>query len=643
MKNLCLILGLCCFLMPQTFAGSVCKSERSKSFGQMLASLEPKADLDLIDLDIFSHSSIVAGYEYEVESAYTKGLYKRTDKWLITPKLADEEENNIAEGVDVKLSAKLENQTVASFTRFFKDPCEAMRTKPYSPRRIPLKASIALGPKFHTGDYFLFRGSVGVVTTAEILKMLGSSMWGVTLSGSYLMQGFYQVHIVRLDDTHIRLKVVVHRGITLSAALGLGYENEFEVFGVNAVNNQLEKLVNTNPVKVQSDFKQSRVFMIDYILDLTEPEVVTAFEKMLPKAKNFTMLGLVNFLRNQKNLEADSLLDLTPIEDLYKRDFAANNVKRVKRNLKTSSEQTTYGFGVYLGNKVLGFKAQKEFSTALLNIRNDDDTTAKYVLKSWEKNWESRFLSSWHKNLDEDSFRALSLANSEFMDLKPLSLVKHVNQTKKRIGFYDFEEVKAKLKLALPLEIYSKIPWENWPQGRKDNFHNFGYRYELAISPAIILETPQLAAEEVSDLFKRYIRRNHLTVTDYFNLSAISAFTNQDLFDMELRKMSKLLENALNPVLNMKERLAIISNLRSNEIFSKSGMGFLIGLNPQRMKQLCHLDLDISSNEALIEYEYGANEMTELYKKILTIKSALDDDSLDLLREAESISMPKAD
>ena len=67
-----------------------------------------------------------------------------------------------------------------------------------------------------------------------------------------------------------------------------------------------------------------------------------------------------------------------------------------------------------------------------------------------------------------------------------------------------------------------------------------------------------------------------------------------------------------------------------------------MALRPEKMKQNYHFDLDISSNEAIIDYSYGDSELSSLYKKILTIKAALDDDALDLLREAESISLPKA-
>jgi hypothetical protein len=63
-----------------------------------------------------------------------------------------------------------------------------------------------------------------------------------------------------------------------------------------------------------------------------------------------------------------------------------------------------------------------------------------------------------------------------------------------------------------------------------------------------------------------------------------------------------------------------------------------MNLSGDRMKNLYQVDLEISSNEAIVDYTYGDAQMSALYKKILSIKAALDDDAYDLLREAESVS-----
>lgn len=638
-----LILGLLVFWTFNASAARECKTERSRTFAEQLATLEPKADLDLIDLDLFPGGSVVSGYEYEVQPAYTKGLYSRTDSWLVETGLKPGHEFNISEGFDGKISAGLQQQTVATFTRFFNDPCKAMKANPYSPRRIPLKAKIALGPKFNVGDYFLFRGSAGFVASAEILSLIGSSVWGVGLSGSYLMEGFYQIHIVRLDDKHVRFKVVAHRGKTISASLGVGYEKEFDVFQITGLNNQLEKFVNTKPVKIQTNFSRSKVFMVDYVLDLTDEKVAEAFEKVLPKLKMFKNLQMTQAFRKM-DLDSNILLDLSPLEDLYRSDYQDESVKRIKRNLRTSSEQNAYGFGLHVGNKILGFKLDKGVSTALMSIKADDDSVQRFLLKSWERNWDGRFLYSFVRSTKEDSLSALFSADQNFEELVPVNIVKRMQHKRNKFSFRDFQKLKRTLKKSLPAEIYKTIPFQNWPQTAKKKFVNYGLRFELLMAPESILEAPALKPDEIKILFKDHILSKGLTMEDYFSESGNSDYNSsvEDQFDYSLANMARHLSKALDQNIPAKERVNLITNLRANTLFKESGISFLMSLRPDKMKQNYHFDLDISSNEAIIDYSFGDSEISILYKKILTIKAALDDDALDLLREAESISLPKA-
>lgn len=638
-----LILGLGLIWTFTASAARECKTERSRTFAEQLATLEPKADLDLVDLDLFPGGSVVAGYEYEVQPAYTKGLYSRTDSWLVETGLKPGHEFNISEGFDGKISAGLQQQTVATFTRFFNDPCKAMKANPYSPRRIPLKAKVALGTKFNVGDYFLFRGSAGFVASAEILSLIGSSVWGVGLSGSYLMEGFYQIHIVRLDDKHVRFKVVAHRGKTISASLGVGYEKEFDVFQINGLNNQLEKFVNTKPIKIQTNFSRSKVFMVDYVLDLTDERVAEAFEKVLPKLKLFKNLQMTQAFRKM-DLDSNILLDLSPLEDLYRSDYQDQSVKRIKRNLRTSSEQNAYGFGLHVGNKILGFKLDKGVSTALMSIKADDDTVQRFLLKSWERNWDGRFLYSFVRSTKEDSLSALFSADEKFEELVPVNIVKRMQHKRNKFSFSDFQKLKRTLKKSLPADIYRTIPFQNWPQTAKKKFVNYGLRFELLMAPESILEAPALKPDEIKILFKDHLLSKGLTMEDYFTVAGNSddSTSVEEQFDYSLANMARLLSKALDQKIPAKERVNLITSLRANTLFKESGISFLMSLRPDKMKQNYHLDLDISSNEAIIDYSFGDSEISILYKKILTIKAALDDDALDLLREAESISLPKA-
>lgn len=638
MKRLSFVLAL--VVLTPAYGARHCKTGLSQSAAEQLAKLEPKADLDLLNLDIFSKGSVVAGYEYQVESAYTKGLYSRSDSWQISGDYKPE--RDISKGFDLKISGGVAALTMAKFTRFFKDPCAAMKSTPYSPKRIPLKTTIALSPKFQTGDYFLFRSSIGFIASAELLQMMGN-VWGVTLGTSYLVQGFYQLHIVRLDETHIRLKVIAHRGDTFSGSVGVGYQSEFDIFAVNALNNGVERFVNTQPVRVQGDDKRSKVFMVDYVLDLTDPEVAQAFDGMLLKAKDIKEIGLIKAFKQLKNLESNILLNLSELEKLYQSDFRLSRIKRIHRNIKTTSNQNMIPLGVQFGNKLLGFKIDNRTSTSLMANRKENDSVQNYLLKSWENISEGRFLISIIRSVHEEFFRALFSTDEQYASLSPVAIVKHINLKKSAISYKDFLQIKARMNKLLPDDIYNQVPWSNWTQTKKTKFENFGMRFELAISPELIANLPQLKASEIEVLFKDYITKKNLVPSDFIQTQETDFNTSETWFPYALRAMAKTLEKALDQSKSSRERVSYISELRSNQIFEDTGLGFLISLRSNKIKENMHLDLDITSNEAMIEFEFGDSKLTEVYKKILSIKAALDDDALDPLREAESLSMPKAD
>jgi hypothetical protein len=617
-----------------------CKSKRAKTAAEQIASLNPQTDFNLIDLDLFSSGTFTSGYEYEVEPAYTKGLYARKDTWQIEAKGVAERSVEMEQEWDLNLSAGPQYKTQATFTRFMKDPCEAMLAVPYAPNRIPLKSTIALGPHFHVGDYFLFRSSSGFVMSGEMVGLLGTPLWGMTLGGNYAMEGFYQLHIVRLDDQHIRFKIVGHRGRSFRASLGIGYKEKFEVFEIKALNKQLERFVNTKPVSLYANKGNSRVFMVDYVLDLQDENVSQAFDQVLKKIKNFKSLHPTAPFREQTDLENNFLLDLTPLEELFRSDYANNTVKRIRRNLRTTSEQDAYVMGLDAGNKVFGFKLNGGSATSLMNITNPGDVVERYLLRTWETSWESRFLYSYKKNRSDDSLSTLFSADNNFRDLFPLNVVRQLSQRKTRLSYKDFRKLKLKIKKALPQIVYNQIPFGDWRQGQGENYFNFGLRYELLMTPESVMTAPELSAEEIKTRFRAYIADKNLGPQDFFRAAGKdpSYDTAENEFNSSLESLSLRFSRALDRSIPIEKKLEEITKLKSNILFAESGLGFIMSLHPFHMKELFHLDLDISSNEANIDFSYGLSQNTDLLKKILSIKAALDDDAFDLLKEAESLS-----
>lgn len=645
MRILVVLLILGAWSPSSATAALECESGKKLSYAEQIARLDPKFDLDLVDFDFLNGGGAVAGYEYEVEPAYANGLYSRTDRWKIDTKAVPSDVFEISEGFDVSGAAGLKFAAEARFIRFVKDPCQAMTLMPYTPRRMPLRARRAIGEKFNIGDYFFFRGSSAFVASAEVLSMLSSGFWGAGFSASYLLEGFYQLHIVRLNETQIRMKVLGHRGQRGSASVKVGWQGDFEVFSVSALDNGLEKIVNTTPIRLSANKSKANIFMLDYVLDLSDPDVAAAFDKVLANASGFKQLRLANPFKDQGDLTGMLLLDLSPLEKLFQEDRRAGNIGRLKRNLRTSSSQTSAGWGVDLGNRIFGWEWDKQSADSVMHVRNDDNSVRRYLLRAWETRSEGRFLYNWSKTKKRAGMRALFETDKNDKNARPINLVSFLTRKKNRLSHGKFLKIKKKLKKALPDAVFKMIPWRKWGQEPSDKYTNFGMRYDFVVAPEALTEAPQLSAEEIGRMFTDHTFKKGLGYEDFFwrhrsVRERIQRWVSpQEQFEESLEIFSRWMAELLNKKTPFKRRMKVLGRLKSNELFQASGLGFLMTLLPDRMQELYHLNIYLSANESKVEFNYGDSRLSALYKKLLTIKAALDDDGLDLLREAQSLSI----
>jgi hypothetical protein len=416
-------------------------------------------------------------------------------------------------------------------------------------------------------------------------------------------------------------------------------------FGVEKIDGKLEKFVIKNPISLSANGKKSDVFMVDYILDLSDKEVSVAFEQVLRKVKDFKSIQYANPFKKKTGLEDSLLLDLTPLEDLFRKDYDLGTVARIKRNLRSASDQKSYGISLTLGNSFIGANFGGSRSTAQIRIRQPDDSLEHYVLKSWDVDFEGKFLGSWQKVENNHGFRTLSLSDERFKNLLPLNFIKTISYKRNRFSYNAFNSLQRSLRKYLPLEIYSDIDWLGWDQGEKNKLFNVGLRFLLVMNPAVLNELPVLSRGEIRNLFRDHVYSKGFTESDFYNSYKDGRIyiTAERQFSTALYQISKYLEIALGQKESLGNRVQAILSLRHNLLFKEVGLSFLMVLRPDLQRKYFHLFFNLSSVKDELEYSFGDQELATLYRKILIIKAALDDDGLDLIREAQSISMSTAE
>lgn len=633
------VLLILIFPLTQIAEASHCKNQKWLSAAEQIARLDPKISFNVLDFNYFQTK---LGYRYRVDPAYADGLYSRTDKWEIKLSSVPDFEWNIRDNVRTNLSLGPHVGAAASFIRFRKDPCEAIKLLPKAPNRMPLRASSAIGEHFNIGDYFLFRGSAGMVISPKILSTIGTGFWGAQPGISYLIEGYYQFHLVRLSETKVRLKVLGHKKRDKEFSLSAGWFGDFEVFGVGLIDNPIEKIVNPKPLRVVAKNRKSNIFMVDYILDLSDPDVEVAFNKVIAKAKRLLQIELANPFKG-KDLSTMLLLDLVPLENLYEHDRTQNREDRITRNLKTSSNQNSNHFGVDLGSKIIGINWDKESSISYMNLKDEDDKDEYYVLRSWENKRNGRFIFGSTRSEERNGTRMLFETNDKFKKWEPVNLVSYLIKKKNRLNFNRLQKVKLRLKKALPYEVYLRTPWHKWIQERRKKDKNFGLRFQFAVSPEVISKAPQLDREEISRLFKNHILNKGLRFEDYFfpyedSRNDSRLVTAEEQMDLSLLSFSRRMEKLLHRDTPLRERIKYLKRLSRHKLYKESGLSFMVSLGRQKLSDLYHASINMSSNNNRIVFDYGDGRLSKTYFKLLSVKAALDDDAIDLIREAESLS-----
>lgn len=637
------IAALAIILVPVfASANSFCEGRRALSYAEQLANLGPGFDLDLLDAELFPGGSVVSGYEYEVEPAFTDGLYARFDRWKIGSQLIPTDTDEMRDesgsstfGVGAKGSIE------ASFVRFFKNPCEAGLSKPYAPNRAPLKSKHAIGSKFLVGDYFIFKSQVGFVVSLDILKLLGTPLWSANLGGSYLVDGAYQVYIIRQDQDHIRFKVLARRGRDLSLGLRVGWSGEFDVFKVSALDRQLKRQVNPEPLKVAFHDTNAQVFLVDYVLNLRDPMVARAFDTVVRKMGTFENIRLASPFRDTTELEQALLLDLSPLEELYRSDSQNGDVSRIVRNLRTSSRQDGRSAGIDFGNKILGFEYDATSSTSRMTLRNSDDSLERYLLRSYDRTFDGHFAWSFSRLFQKKSFEMLLKANDDFSELKAINVVQTLEKKDKKLKYSEYLQIKKGLKKLLPLVVFEKIPFHLWEHQSQQALENFGLRSQIVLNPRLILDSPKMSPDEIVELYRSYIAQKGFAARDFYSdvpHGRGGKRTAEEQYRFSLRNIADRLSRASDPTLPDLERLENFMSLRLNSLFAQTGLGFLLTLRPE---QSVRYDLNMSANSARIDFAIGDSSIADFYRKLLSIKAALEDDGLDLRREAESLTITK--
>lgn len=623
MKNILILLAY--FISLSVSSRTI---DENSSLSDRLLAVE--AELSLAEFSMFPGGSFAAGYEFEVAPAFTKGLYSRRDTWQVGLKAGTSSNHDITDGINYTLAGGVYNQTELTFYRFFHKYKDAYLTLPYTFRNLPLTSKNTLSDRFEVGEYFQLKSTFGAIVSVDMLKVLNPN-FAATVGAHYFTEAGFQTQIIKLDEKRVRLKVTTRLGKGRGATFDLGYTGMLDIFTIDQLNNALEKYLIKTPLRFDLSKTYSQIILSDYVLDLSDPAVAHAFDRLFIEARSIKNLSTV-FKNRGLDVESNIVLDLTRLEDLYQRDLARGNISRIVRNLRTHSRQETDTLRARIENIFLKFRSQKDISTAFMKVQQTTNDWEYYIFRSWGTETQSNFLYTWQTRLVNRT-QALFSTDKNFENLMPVNIVRNIQQQDNSLSPNEFRILERRLLKMLPTNAWKKMDLTSW---REKKHKNFGMKLQMIFSPEVFENLPQLSAAQIRTAFRNFLERKGLEGRDYFMDAA--DVTAEEILTGAIHKFSLVAAKALNPKLSMNERFQAITSLRGNHIFKDSGFAFFGDLLGSNEVNNFHVDLYLSSNDREVKVQHGDIEASLLYKKLLSIKSSLDNETYDILLEAESLN-----
>lgn len=600
-----------------------------------IADLEIKFNLDFFDIDLFEGINLSSRYRYEVEPSYEAEYFSRIDKWRLN---ADISVGDIIENSSpVYFNIKRNSEVV--FVRQFKSKKDAIKALPYSFNKLPVKAEIA--DKLEPGDFVSLPANLtvafGATTNFGPAKIPGSA--GIY----YVAHGQFLVHIYKMKDNKVRLKIIAERGSSRGANAKV--EADVEFAGISVVDRAIERVFDLEFLDTGASKGTGHQLIIDYVFDMNNQEARDAYDRVLNSSFKFKDLSIFAKNITHGNMENSLVSTFEKAEDLAMNDLEKEN-KRVERLFKGFNDFSFKRRNIKLSVILANFKKDNRYTQNNIAFEDDHGERNYFYYPTYTRNKKAK-LRTWPLDLKEETETQLfglapTKSNGESDYYSDFGL----NYYRKDKSFNAEEQAKVHQILMdnMPLALYEKINWDEWKDfDRKRNVRIF---FQVIFKGNAFEEVKGLSASQVEDRILDYLEERDRLYTGKFSgiLGGIwRRITNTfSINKREARKLARQLHAIIsNETLKGASKIKALMDLREKPIFRQLGVGFLASLLDQS-----HLDDKVYYEIKLVatdveplEISYGERAYSELYEQLLQIHAALNNRSYDMRIKGPKIQL----
>lgn len=661
------------------------KEKVKEKIEEELLKMDISASLDIASIDIIDGINLSSKYRYLVEPSYQDKYYTRIDKWDLN--------TNINPGtilknyVETPFSFGVNRNSSFVFVRQYQDKAKALSALPYTPYKIPLTAKKALA--LNVGDFVSIPANLNLSIGIGASTSLAASP--VVINGSinsfYVISGNFTIQVFKLDEKHVRVKLIASRSQNMGVNSRLKAEIEvmgFEIFSDRNENDEtddneggfgakadraISKQINKQAVRFVDRFIDREFFdfgmgftpgaayIADYIFDLTDSEAVDAYNQILHSAYKLKDIVAFDHFFSAKKLQ-EKLLTTTDLADTlasrYKDEKYEN--RKVMRVFKGFNNYKGFNRHIKFGVLIASYQKNTTYTENKITFIDKNEKSMEFFYPTYSSFFENK-LGKWMFSLKDESnktyFGLIPRKNNENVEHKSPDLGLTFERKDKTLTRNEQRLVGKFILNQLPLSFIRDLKLDQWRNGGKKTDSRIYFQVILKSMGFDYLRL--YSKEELTSRLITYLKEKRLVdvILDNTNPdlgldvdndeSATSPQRKKNLvtiddigsyFDKkQVGMVVAILHKALHDEKKLSEEtLTKLIKLNEFPLFANVGMGFLISLIPEeKLIDYVYINLDFIAYEIEpLKSEFGTLNYRALYKEIGTIQSRLSNRSYDL-------------
>lgn len=622
--------------------------ELPKKVRDEIADLDISFSADLGDLELANGINISTKYRYEVESSYMDQYYTRIDKWDL--KTGVDVGDMIENFGDTPFSFSIDRKNSFFFVRQFKDKKEAVKSLPYTPKRLPLSADLAL-KNLNVGDFVSMPATLNVAVSAGVSSSnAGSVVLDAGASVYWIVSGEFIIQVFKVDDTHVRLKLMSRRGY----ARGTNAEAElsFKFFGVRILDRQIDRLVERDLVEMGYGINPGSQFIVDYVFDLKNPEAKEAYNQILKSTLKFKDVVVMNKFDGE-DLKEKLISSYEKADKLFEADKALDSKnRRVSRIFKGFNDYKANTKHLKLALLVTSFKKDNTYTENKVTYVDKNENNLEFLYPTYSKYMQTK-TGKWFLDLKDQSFQnnfgLIPRLNSENTKNKNPDFGLTFERKDKYFSAPEQKLIQKFMIGQIPAQFAEKLDLPEWKDGEKKRDSRIYFQLVLKAQGFNYLKnfseeelTKRLLAYAVQKKKEHVLDSADSAWSKLKDFLFINRFIKEERLEGLATDIYKILKNKENDSEIMTRNLV---KLNEHGIFNKIGVGFLISLLPQeKLEELIYFKIEMTGKDlGAVNYEYEKLNYRALYNELAQAQARISGREYDLRVTDEDHQMENSD